>query len=385
MNSDSEKSTTLPQGERTRVAFLVNGSPDSAMGERANSFAERLAQEFQILVCHRSGRKLVSSWALREEIAKFRPDLCYVIDMAFSGVIAAGIGKWRTHTPFIVDTGDSIVELGQALGRRGPAMWATRWLESYALRAAEHIVVRGTRHVELLRVRDVEATFIPDGVDVDQFAPRDFPTADDSPSPLTIGLVGTCVWSPARATCYGDELIELIRLLRDTTTHPVRGVLIGDGSGLEILKRRCRQFGLERSIEFVGRVPFAELPQRLRQFDICLSTQSNDVVGHVRTTGKLPLYLAAGKFVLASRVGEAARILPSEMLVEYAGSLDPDYPAKLAERVTALLTNRVDLSPRREYVELARTHFDYDLLAERLADVFCRVLSTSRRRPTAHR
>jgi hypothetical protein len=54
--------------------------------------------------------------------------------------------------------------------------------------------------------------------------------------------------------------------------------------------------------------------------DICLSTQTNDVVGWVRTTGKLPLYLAAGRYVLASRVGEAARVLPEEMLVD---GMDP--------------------------------------------------------------
>jgi glycosyltransferase involved in cell wall biosynthesis len=82
------------------------------------------------------------------------------------------------------------------------------------------------------------------------------------------------------------------------------------------LKARCQELGIEGLVEFAGRVPYAELPGWLHRMDICLSMQTNDVVGWVRTTGKLPLYLAAGRFVLASRVGEAARVLPEEMLVD---------------------------------------------------------------------
>ena len=37
------------------------------------------------------------------------------------------------------------------------------------------------------------------------------------------------------------------------------------------------------------------------------------MIGNVRTTGKLPLYLAAGKFVLASRVGEQLNAVQSEL------------------------------------------------------------------------
>src|SRR5262249_43404695 len=156
------------------------------------------------------------------------------------------------------------------------------------------------------------------GVVVDQFAvtPRGETSspAGSLADTLVIGLVGSSVWVPARQTCYGWELVELVRLLRGKLSRPVRGVLIGDGSGVDVVRRRCKQYGLEDVIEFAGRVPYAELPARLQAFDICLSTQTNDVIGHVRTTGKLPLYLAAGRFVLASRVGEAARILPEEML-----------------------------------------------------------------------
>src|SRR5262249_20492844 len=161
------------------------------------------------------------------------------------------------------------------------AMFATRSLESYALRTASAVVVRGSAHCELLARRGVRAEFIPDGVDVDRFAPNE-PSTPKPPGPLVIGLVGNVVWVPSRRNCYGWELIALIRLLHDRL--PVRGVLIGDGTGLGVLKQRCAEYGIEQLVEFAGRIPFRDLPARLQGIDICLSTQTNDEIGRVRTT-----------------------------------------------------------------------------------------------------
>ncbi len=117
----------------------------------------------------------------------------------------------------------------------------------------------------------------------------------------------------------------------------MKGVLIGDGSGIPFLREQCRQYGIEDQVIFTGRVAYEALPEYLCAVDICLSTQSNDVVGQVRTTGKLPLYMATGRYVLATRVGEASLVLPDEMLVDYEGVVDPSYPGRLAERLRGLL------------------------------------------------
>jgi hypothetical protein len=93
------------------------------------------------------------------------------------------------------------------------------------------------------------------------------------------------------------------------------------------------------------------------------------LVGHVRTTGKLPLYLASGLYVLASDVGEASLVLPREMRVPYAGSFDPAYPQRLAERVRGILQNRGQLDRQADQMRIARERFDYDMLSCRLADL----------------
>ncbi len=358
----------------TRVAFVVNGAPGSAMGERAEAFASRLANRFDCSLVFRAGGKAGAAARMLRDLAAARPRVCYVLDLAAAGVAAAGLYQRATGTPFVVDTGDSVVDLGRALGRGPLGLAATRALEVYALRAAAAVVVRGTYHRELLARRGVKAEFIPDGVDVDRFAAPAKP-ATEANRPLVVGLVGSSVWIESRQTCYGSELVELIRRLKATLPMSARGVLIGDGSGIEMLRRRCEEFGMTDSIDFAGRVPHPQLPGRLREFDICLSTQTDDEIGRVRTTGKLPLYLAAGRFVLASRVGEAARVLPPEMLVEFRGSVDLGYPVRLAERVESLVAARVDFRHRPECAAIARANFDYDKLTDRVAGVIGRVLS----------
>lgn len=363
-----------------RVAFLVNGSIESAMGERARSLAARLAPQFHIPIAYRSGRKGLAAWKFYEQLRAHKPDVCCCFDMAVDGVLAGAWYRCRYGCPLIVDTGDDIVALGQALGRGVCARAATRWLEWLAVRSAAVVTVRGRFHQENLLARGIECHFVPDGVSVDDFHPSEGerPPQPDAVHPLVIGVLGSCVWSPVRQGCYGQELVELLALLRPTSPVPVRGVFIGDGNGLPRLKARAAELGVYDLLEFTGRLPLNALPAQLHQWHIALSTQTNDAVGRVRTTGKLPLYLAAGRFILASRVGEASRLLPEEMLVDFAGSRDTSYASKLQQRILELLTQDQDWRYRPECVALAKSHFEYDLLATRYQAILSQVLSGRR-------
>jgi glycosyltransferase involved in cell wall biosynthesis len=212
-------------------------------------------------------------------------------------------------------------------------------------------------------------------VDLTQFRPLDGTAArtrlglDDA---FVVGLVGSSVWSAALEMAYGWDLVELVADLKDL---PVRGLLVGDGTGIARLRARAAQLGIADRLVFAGRRPIDELPELLAACDVCLSTQTNDVPGNVRTTGKLPLYLACGRYVLASRVGEAARVLPPEMLVPYEGTIDREYPRRLAERVRGLARDRERLNRlAARGPEIAREHFDYDMLARRVTNVLERVL-----------
>jgi glycosyltransferase involved in cell wall biosynthesis len=360
----------------TKVAFLVNGGYDSAMGQRARAFAARLAGRYDIHIAYRS-QKLLSIARFVRFLLKQRPALTYVFDMAYSGVAAAVLYKAIRRNALIVDTGDSISALARSMGRNTLGVWLTDRLESVSFLCADSIVVRGSFHRELLSDKAVRTDLIRDGVEAAQFAPRevsDLRRQHALEGVVTIGMVGTSIWNEKLQMCYGWDLVETIRLMRD---RPVKGVFIGDGSGIEHLKRSCRQYGIEDKVVFLGFVPYEDLPRYLSMIDICLSTQTNDTVGKVRTTGKLPLYLASGRFILASNVGEAAIVLDKEMLVDYEGVKDAGYPAKLVQRIGSLLDRDTSFEPSPKNMALAREQFDYSVLSDRLDGVIDRAIAPS--------
>jgi glycosyltransferase involved in cell wall biosynthesis len=369
-----------------RIAFIINGEPNSAMGYRARALAKPLHDRFDIQLAYRSGNRVAALLRFVKFLAGARPQLTYVFDMSYSGVLAAWVHRSLFRNRLVIETGDAIYELMRSTGNRGRlGLGLTRWLENFSLRTADGIVVRSRKHQQLLEQRGVRSDVVQDGVDTAEFKPQD--VADlrrqhGLDGALTIGLVGSSIWSEKLGMCYGWELIELLRLLPDApggATKRVIGVMIGDGSGIAHLKARCREYALEDRVRFLGRLPHEELPRYLNLIDICLSTQTNDAVGQVRTSGKLPEYLATGRYVLASEVGEAALVLPPQMLVPYEGVQDWEYPNKLAERVTAIMAQPEKLADGARNTGLAKEHFEYAKLAARLGDIIEKIVKDERR------
>ena len=355
------------------IAFIVNGDETSAMAHRARSFAGHMPRN-DIGIAYRSENKVLSTFGFLWFLLLTRPAAAYVFDISYSGVLAAALYRLASGNRMIIDTGDAITDLARSMGRGRIGLLLTSLLERLALRVADKVIVRGSFHRELLARSDINAEVIQDGVNVGSFAAQDVSQLrkhNGLEGVLTIGMVGSSVWSEKLQMCYGWELVETIRLLQD---KPVKGIMIGGGSGIAQLKAWCRQYGIEDRVFFLDHVPYEHLSRYLSLIDVCLSTQTNDVVGNVRTTGKLPLYLATGRFILASNVGEASRVLPKEMLVDYEGVKDEGYPARLAARVESILADPQILSSRAASISLARQHFDYSMLAKRAHRVINEVL-----------
>jgi glycosyltransferase involved in cell wall biosynthesis len=368
---------------RPRVAFVVNGGAGSAMGIRARSFAERLADRFDLHTLYRTGGRLGAARRFFSDLRATRPAAVYVLDVVAPSVLAALAFRRLTGAALIVDTGDAVGAIARQLGRGRAATALSDRLERAALDGADRLVVRGSYHAVVLGNQGHSATVIPDGVDPAQFRP--VPTDDlrktlGLDGHLVVGAMGSSVWNARLGTCYGFELPDVLAALRD---RPVKALFIGGGGGVEHVQAKARALGVADRLVCVGPKPYDELPAYLCALDVAVSTQTDDLVGRVRTTGKLPLYLACGRFVLSTRVGEAARVLPEAMLVDYAGSSDPAYPPRLAARVADLLAHPERLDVAASASALARRHFGYDRLAERAADVIDAALAARRPRPAA--
>ena len=361
-----------------RVTFLINGRESGIEAIRARGLARRIPAGQAQFLFRESGRwTTYRRW--NAEVAQFKPDVLYVINTAIPGVPVACRRFRRGGIPFVLDTGDAVVEMairsGIGAGWRVPIL---RWLERSGLTQAHTVVVRGTRHRELLLKQGVRrVALIRDGyaeqTSVPPEAVAELRRRLGLEGRWVVGLLGSLVFSPKLRICYGWDVVEALSMLADL---PVTAVVIGDGTGLGWLKSQAHRLGVLNQMVFTGRIPYAEVPRYLRLMDVAISTQTNNIPGQVRTTGKLPEYMAAGRFILASRVGEAALLLPEIMLLDYEGEVDRGYPSRLAERIRHLVSNPGALELRHFLPGQAEALCAYDVLAAQFSKVISQVVNS---------
>lgn len=339
------------------------------MGLRAKMFAERLPKHWTIQFNYRPESKWKGILPFVQSAQAFQPDIIYVMDIAYTGVIAGWISKKLTRCKLLIDTGDATHALATSTGRYSkPQLALIDWTEKLALSQADHLIVRGSFHKQFLAEQGIDQVdVIPDGLDLTQIRDvdgtqlkQDLGLSDST----VIGLIGHMVWSEQYEFCYGWDIIEAMADLKDL---PVKALLIGDGDGKEKLERRVQELGLGDRVVFTGLVPYKKLPEYLAIMDIGVSTQTNDLPGKVRTTGKLPLYLAYNLYIMATAVGEATKVLPNiGSLLPYEGVKDNQHPPRLAQEIRAV----VETPSLREKAKAGRSvveqYFNCDQLAKKV-------------------
>ena len=365
-----------------RLLFLVNGTPESAAGHRTRAFARRLPGDWKIETAYRpAARKWRAVPAFVRAARAFRPDVVYVVDTAYAGVLAGvAVRRLLGGCRLVTDTGDAARDLAASSGAYSArAVALIGWVERLALTRSDRVVVRGSYHKTLLEeerktIAPGRAVFIPDGVDLEAFRPmpdraaclRASASPPLAPEHFVLGMVGTMAWSRTHQMGYGWDVVEALGLLRDDAPR-ARSLLVGDGGGRAILEARARTLGVSERIVFAGTRPMDALAGYISAMDVCVSTQSNDIVGNVRTTGKLPLYLACGRYVIATDAGEARRVLPGVgALLPYHGVRDPNHPARLAAHVRELIANPPAACHGERARQMAEENFSYARLARRV-------------------
>lgn len=354
-----------------KLLFFVNGPEKSAAGIRTQEFAKRLPAAWDIKVCYRPVRKWKGILPFVRAACYFRPHTIYVMDVAYTGVLAGCIAQKILKCKLIVDTGDVVYELAKSMGIYSPFQLALiYWVERLAMTNADCVVVRGSYHKSLLEKQGVRhVAFVPDGVDIKVIQPIDsisLRSTLEIANNLVVGMVGTMVWSARHRMCYGWDIVEALGILKGL---PIKGLLVGDGDGRAILEKRVKELGIEGQVVFAGQIPYHKLPEYICAMDVCVSTQSNDLVGMVRTTGKLPLYLACGRYVVATDVGEAQNVLPGiGCLLPYSGVKDDAHPARLAEHLKAIMA-KSSILKEAEAMEVVQHYFDYELLSHRVIEI----------------
>lgn len=359
--------------------FFVNSTETGAAGIRAKLLAEKLPPEWEICFNYRPISKWKGILTFLNSALLFRPDIIYVMDTAYTGVLAGYISKKLIGCKLITDTGDVAYELAKSTGNYYPKQLALiHWVEQLALTHSDCLIVRGSYHQSWLNNKGIQNVFfVPDGVKLSSIRSVDVTALKTELGlihHLVVGVVGTLTWSDKHQMCYGWDIIEALSFLKDL---PIKALIVGDGNGRSILKSRAEELEVIDHVIFTGQVAYDELSRYICAMNVCVSTQSNDLIGMVRTTGKLPLYLAYGKYVIATDVGEAKKVLPGiGCLLPYDGVRDDNHPFRLAQQLRKIFAEPQLLEITEQAQKVAQKNFDYDLLALRVEKICCDLINT---------
>lgn len=326
---------------------------------------DRRGREIAARLGHLGDFDVIAAPPPREVIRRGRRwDAVYVIDPGRFGLPAAVLAR-ALGKPTFVEIGDPQADLYRAEGRSRVAVHAGRTADWLVTHHASGVVFRGTQLASVLSP-SVPSAYIPDGVDLELFQPQSGAQVrkavgipEDS---LVVGLVGSLNWSTPRQSGYGLDVICALAHISDL---PIWALIVGQGPGIEHLRRTSATLGVAGRTVLTGEVPHPAVPGLLCAMDVCVSTQSNDAIGRGRTTAKLPEYLACDRFVLATPVGTAAAILPAKMLMQHGESGDPGHHRRLAMRLRGVWDRRQELRASGGTRRLAESHFGYDSIARR--------------------
>ena len=193
---------------------------------------------------------------------QFKPDIVQV----FFGIPAGGGGyvlqKFR-KVPYVVFLG------GRDVPRPNPDPSYYRWLYLLLKPMIRGIWGNAARNVacsddlrELARETDadVKIDVIPDGVDLETFAPTPREATPKTVRVLTIGRL-----IPRKGFQF---LIRALPQIVESAIHNFEIEIVGDGPYRGELMKIAEDLGVASYIHFAGAVPYLELPQRYRNADI---------------------------------------------------------------------------------------------------------------------
>lgn len=265
------------------------------------------------------------------------------------------------------------VQLGVLTNRRVIAVLEKLELAAYRAADAVVTVTHGFRDDIVRRGIPAEKVHvIPNGVDLDRFRP-DQPAATDVRARLGAGPDDTLVlYVGAHGVSQGLTSIA-DAAARLTEVPSIRFAFVGEGADRQRLQAHVARLGLANTT-LLPAVDRDEIPGLLAAADICLVPLRDVPLFDTFIPSKMFELLAAGRPVIGSVRGEAARILTEAGAVV----VPPEDPASLAEAVRALAGKP---ARRAEMGRDGRAHvaaqFDRAALADRYRRLILGLLSGS--------
>jgi glycosyltransferase involved in cell wall biosynthesis len=286
------------------------------------------------------------------EVERARPAFIYQRYSRFSW---AGVeASLLTGRPLFLEYNGSEVWVGRHWDRVGKLALLARYERLNLAAAARVFVVSEVERRNLLRagVEDEKIVVNPNGVDAERFRPgaggrdarRELGVADDE---TLVGFVGTFgPWHGVLA------LAEAVKLLPEAAR--VRFLMVGSGALRDEVERTLRESGALGRVILTGAVEHGRVPALLDACDVLTSphVELADGSEFFGSPTKLFEYMAMGKAIVASRLGQIGDVLADG---ETALLVEPGDARALSAAILRLagepeLRGRLGAAARREAV-----------------------------------
>jgi len=346
-----------------RLLFFVNSGRESTDGRRVREFRKRLscAPESDVLYRDDHG-KLRSIPVLLRAARRLRPHLIYVELFGYSGLVGGILAKLLWGCKLGIGNGDEVFSTHLKNGRYVRALLSGA-LDLFLRRFADLSAVWSPYYRRWLQARGVRnVVCVPGCVDLSCLAPvsseglRQRLGLEGS---LVVGVVGNLQYSRKLDMVFGWDLVEALSYLRDLK---IKGLVVGDGPGLDRLQAMAKEFDVVDRVVFVGRVPHDSLAAYYSVMDVGLITLSNDLDAKFTWTAKLPEYLACNVFPVMTDTERSRRFVRQcGELLPFVGLKDRMYPSRLAAFLRHILSGPKTLERRKHGREIARGLMSFEV------------------------
>lgn len=121
---------------------------------------------------------------------------------------------------------------------------------------------------------------------------------------------------------YVEFFIKTVSRLINDYQKDMFFMIVGDGYQAEELKKIARRLNLDGKLIFTGAVPHELIPEYIAAADVCVACFEENEVTLCKSPLKIVEYLASGKAIVASNVGEVPNMLNSAGILTEPGNID---------------------------------------------------------------
>ncbi len=246
-----------------------------------------------------------------------------------------------------------------------------KWIEDY-VRKVDHVVVPSESMRIVLEEQygyDQPTTVVPTGIDL-----RPYEKADGKQRRKDLG------WNNERVIIavsrLGSEknwtsLVKAFALAHIDNPN-TRLAIIGDGPEKKRLIKLCRELKVTEKVDFLGKLPFEEIPATLKAADLFIFASTTETQGLVTLEA-----MAAGLPIVAVDAVGTQDVIDHEQ----DGLLTDDDPDALAQAITRLLTHE-DVFEHFRLASIKKSRsLEYTQQAKKLLAVYERVLEQRKLQP----